>query len=83
MSRMSELDMDRQLITSFEPPVNDTEVAIEMRLVGLFSATKTLQGLIREAEGREIIARPKCVEEIEMVRDALSRILDKVGGKHV
>lgn len=62
-------------------PMNTTEVAVEQRLVGLFSATKTLRDLSLTADGRAVIARPKCVEEIELVRDVLSRILDKVGAK--
>ena len=62
-------------------PSNSIEVAVEQRLVGLFSATKTLQDISTDANGREVIARPKCIEEIEMVRDALSRLLDRVGGK--
>lgn len=62
-------------------PMNTVEVAVEQRLVGLFSATKTLRDLSREPDGREVIKRPRCLEELEMVRDALSRILDDVGGK--
>lgn len=62
-------------------PSDTIEVAVEQRLVGLFSATKTLMDFSKEPEGREVIARPKCLEEIETVRDALSRILDRVGGK--
>jgi len=62
-------------------PMNSTEVAVEQRLVGLFSATKMLRDLSRKPDGREVIARPKCIEDIEMVRDQLSRILDDVGGK--
>jgi len=62
-------------------PMNSTEVAVEQRLVGLFSATKALKTLSRFPDGREVIARPKCIEEIEIVRDQLSRILDDVGGK--
>jgi hypothetical protein len=63
-------------------PMNSVEVAVEQRLVGLYSATKTLNDFSKQPEGREVIARPKCLEEIETVRDALSRILDRVGGKH-
>jgi hypothetical protein len=63
-------------------PMNSVEVAVEQRLVGLYSATKTLMDFSKQPEGREVIARPKCLEEIETVRDALSRILDRVGGKH-
>jgi hypothetical protein len=60
-------------------PSNTIEVAVEQRLVGLYSATKTLRDLSQNAEGREVIARPKCLEEIETVRNALSRILRDVG----
>jgi len=62
-------------------PMNTVEVAVEQRLTGLFSATKTLQDLSRRKDGRDVIKRPQCMEELEMVRDALSRILDDVGGK--
>jgi hypothetical protein len=62
-------------------PMNSVEVAVEQRLVGLYSATKTLMDFSKQPEGREVIARPKCLEEIETVRDALSRILDRMGGK--
>lgn len=61
--------------------MTSTEVAVEQRLVGLYSATKTLRDLSRSQDGREVIGRPKCIEDIEMVRDQLSRILDDVGGK--
>jgi hypothetical protein len=61
--------------------MNTVEVAVEQRLVGLYSATKTLRELSKKAEGREVIARPSCIEDIELVRDQLSRILDEVGGK--
>jgi len=62
-------------------PSNTIEVAVEQRIVGLFSATKMLRDLSKQADGREVIARKQCIDEIEMVRDALSRILDDVGGK--
>lgn len=62
-------------------PSNSTEVAVEQRLVGLLSATRTLRNLNEIPEGRAVIARPKCLEEIELARDWLSRILDEVGGK--
>jgi hypothetical protein len=62
-------------------PSSTTEVAVEQRLVGLLSATLTLKDLSRKAEGREIIARRQCVENLELVRDELSSILDKIGGK--
>jgi hypothetical protein len=62
-------------------PMNSVEVAVEQRLNGLFSATKTLRDLSKKHDGREVIQRPKCMEELEMVRDAISRILDDVGGK--
>jgi hypothetical protein len=57
------------------------EVAVEQRLVGLYSATKTLRELSRKPDGREVIARQRCIEDLELVRDTLSRILDDVGGK--
>ena len=62
-------------------PTDTVEVAVEQRIFGLFAAAKTLNDLSRKTEGREVIARPKCIEDIELVRDALSRILDRVGGK--
>ena len=62
-------------------PSNSTEVAVEQRLVGLMSATKALRTLSRFPDGREVVARPRCLEDIELVRDQLSRILDEVGGK--
>jgi hypothetical protein len=62
-------------------PSNSIEVAVEQRLFGLFSATKALKDLSQVSAGRAVIARPKCVEELEIARDAISRILDKVGGK--
>ena len=62
-------------------PMTSTEVAVEQRLVGLYSATKTLRELSKKAEGREVISRQRCIEDIELVRDQLSRILDDVGGK--
>jgi hypothetical protein len=62
-------------------PMNTVEVAVEQRLVGLMSATKTLKKLAGEQDGRAVIARPQCVLDLELVRDQLSRILDDVGGK--
>jgi hypothetical protein len=60
-------------------PMNSVEVAVEQRLVGLYSATKTLRDLSKKPDGREVIARPRCLEELETVRDALSRIIRDVG----
>lgn len=62
-------------------PSNTYEVAVEQRLVGLMSATRTLQNLNCIPDGRAVIRRPRCLEDIELVRDQLSRILDEVGGK--
>lgn len=62
-------------------PMNTTEVAVEQRLVGLMSATKALRDMSHEAGSREVIARPLCLDHIEIVRDALSEILDEIGGK--
>ncbi len=62
-------------------PMNSTEVAVEQRLVGLYSATKALNELRRTAAGREVISRQQCVADIEIVRDQLSSLLDKIGGK--
>lgn len=62
-------------------PMGTIEVSVEQRLVGLYSATKTLKELSKDRDGRKVIGRPKCIEEIELVRDVLSRILDDVGGK--
>lgn len=59
-------------------PMNTIEVAVEQRLFGLFSAAKALNDLSKVKSGREVISRPKCLEDLEMARDALSRIIDKV-----
>ena len=56
-------------------PMNTTEVAVEQRLVGLMSATRTLRNLNEIPEGREVIRRPKCLENIELVRDQLTSLL--------
>jgi hypothetical protein len=61
--------------------MNSVEVAVEQRLVGIYSATKALRELSRKPDGREVIGRQRCIEDIELVRDQLSRILDDVGGK--
>lgn len=58
-------------------PSASTEVAVEQRLVGLMSATRTLQTLNATPDGRAVIARPQCLEDIELVRNQLSRILDE------
>lgn len=63
-------------------PSNSMEVAVEQRLVGLYSATKTLRDLSKKADGREVIGRRQCLDDLELVRDTISRILDEVGGKH-
>jgi hypothetical protein len=60
-------------------PMNSVEVAVEQRLVGLYSATKTLRDLSKKPDGREVIARPRCLEELTTVRDALSRIIRDAG----
>lgn len=61
-------------------PMESVEVAIEMRMVGLMSATQFLDEKRRDNEARQsIIAN---ASDIELVRDRLSRILDDVGGKH-
>lgn len=59
--------------------VNTTEVAIDMTIHELISATNFLneKRLINSAR-RFIIAN---ASDIELVRDRLSRILDDVGGK--
>ena len=60
-------------------PFDSIEVAIEMRLVGLMSATQFLDEKRRDNAARQsIIAN---ASDIELVRDRLSRILDDVGGK--
>ena len=60
-------------------PMESVEVAIEMRMVGLMSATQFLDEKRRDNEARQsIIAN---ASDIELVRDRLSRILDDVGGK--
>jgi len=61
--------------------LNSVEAAVKQRIFGLFSATKALQDLSRDADGRKVIRHPKCIEELELVRDTLSRILDKAEGK--
>lgn len=62
-------------------PSNTLEVAVEQRLVGLFSATKALRDFSREPQTHEVILRKQCLGDIEIVRDTLSRLLDEMGGK--
>lgn len=58
-------------------PMNTTEVAVEQRLVGLMSATRTLRNLNEIPEGREVIRRQKCLENIKLVRDQLTNLLNE------
>jgi hypothetical protein len=60
-------------------PMDTIEVAIEQRLVGLYSATRTLKELSAKEEGRKVMARSRCLEDLEIVRDQLSRIIKEVG----
>lgn len=59
-------------------PFDTVEVAVEQRLVGLMSATRTLRTLSQDGAGREVIGRQQCIQDIELVRDQLSRILADV-----
>lgn len=62
-------------------PSDTMEVAVEQRLVGLYSATKKLKEFSRNDEGRKVMIRSRCIEDLELIRDQLSKILDEVGGK--
>lgn len=65
---------------SLADPMESIEVAIEMRMVGLMSATQFLDEKRRDNAARQSIIANAL--DIELVRDRLSRILDDVGGKH-
>ena len=64
---------------SIADPMESVEVAVEMRLVGLMSATQFLDQMRRDNAARQSIIDN--ASDIELVRDRLSRILDDVGGK--
>ena len=64
---------------SIADPMDTIEVAVEMRMVGLMSATQFLDEKRRDNAARQSIIDN--ASDIELVRDRLSRILDDVGGK--
>ena len=64
---------------SIADPMDSIEVAVEMRMVGLMSATQFLDEKRRDNAARQSIIDN--ASDIELVRDRLSRILDDVGGK--
>lgn len=59
-------------------PSESKEVAVEMRVVGLMSATKFLDDSQRDPEALRTIQGN--VDDIELVRDRLSRIIDRARG---
>lgn len=59
--------------------VNSVEVAVDMTMHELMSATNFLCDKRRNNEARQFIIAN--ASDIELVRDRLSRILDDVGGK--
>ena len=59
-------------------PMDTLEVAVEQRLVGLYSATKTLKEILRQEEGRKVMSRSRCREDLTLVRDQLSKIITEV-----
>lgn len=59
-------------------PSESKEVAVEMRVVGLISATKFLDDHKKDEESRKAIIGN--VDDIELVRDRLSRIIDDARG---
>jgi hypothetical protein len=61
-----------------EDHTQSTEVTTEMAIVELFGATKTIDEMRRSNEGRHAIIGN--LNDIELVRDRLSRIVDDVRG---
>lgn len=64
--------------TNLDDPSDSMEVAVDQRLIGLFSATKFLDEKRKEPDARHYISEN--LDDIELVRDRLSRILDDVRG---
>ena len=60
-------------------PSNSIEVAVDQRIVGLFSATKALDDMRQNDHHARLYIR-ECLDDLELARDALSRVIDKVRG---
>lgn len=65
-------------VAETDDPANSMEVAVDQRLVGLFSATKFLDEKRKDRNARLYIIEN--ASDLELVRDKLSRILDDVRG---
>lgn len=71
--------MGIQLVHEVSDPSNSVEVAVDQRIVGLFSATKALDDM-RQNDSHARLYLRESLDDLELVRDALSRVIDKVRG---
>lgn len=71
--------MNIQLVHEVSDPSNSVEVAVDQRIVGLFSATKALDDM-RQNDSHARLYLRESLDDLELVRDALSRVIDKVRG---
>ncbi len=71
--------MGIQLVHEVSDPSNSIEVAIDQRIVGLFSATKALDDMRQNDHHARLYIR-ESLDDLELVRDTLSRMIDKVRG---
>jgi hypothetical protein len=71
--------MNIQLVSEVGDPSNSIEVAIDQRIVGLFSATKALDDMRHNDYHARLYIR-ESLDDLEIVRDKLSRMIDLVRG---
>lgn len=71
--------MGIQLVHEVSDPSNSIEVAIDQRIVGLFSANRALDEMWRTDSHARLYIR-ECIDDLEMARDALSALIDRARG---
>lgn len=71
--------MNIQLVSEVSDPSNSVEVAIDQRIVGLFSANRALDELWRTDSHARLYIREN-LGEFEIARDALSALIDRARG---
>lgn len=69
--------MGIQLVHEVSDPSNSIEVAVDQRIVGLFSATKALSEMYQDDSHARLYIR-ESLDDLETVRDKLSRMIDKM-----
>lgn len=71
--------MNMHIVSERIDPSNSVEVAVDQRIVGLFSANRALDELWRTNDHARLYIREN-MEDLEIARDALSSLIDRARG---